>query len=1786
MPAGVTYKPGSIQGVSELNIANLTRPIFIVNAVNAAQLLKGSLKIECGCEAFSKANNAEKFENRFYLEYSNKIDSFISSPPYPIISPFLVITDVPDQVIPIGASDKRTIKITNTRLGSCKTFTFSDTHGKAKISTILGKLIETSDTTLVLQFGPKDFVKIGNKDSIFDRDEMIFLEEEIEALGCGAYSIVSIFSARWGCGNEFCQEAIESATIQFTKNPVSANLNFTSTPKSPSCICSREGATQELVIKNIGSGIADSVCIDLLSYLPNATQPLGIRMNSITISDSTNVDTILYEDRIVNCNTNQVDSLYSKVRICFKEIGINQEVKIKFKWFACLNSIDYTKQLNWYYSYNYYTKCSENSKRKKEFIPVVMPKISLPIVYLVSNFVNNISTIIDKNEYTLVNDIIFSKNPTNEKLFISLLLPCPLFLKDSQFVFDGKQPTVKNIRKTGTATLVELEYRAPFSTNQLSLNVKLIANCSDSCAKNFKVGEILDLISSCPFGSQVTKSIEAKICTYAQLSCPNDEGDCGSISLSGKKLTILCDSLTNAELIIPGYLSYKVNSKRVSLGERDSDNDRFKEAGVLDTQKISDHKFITGDTLLHEIEAKIIVDDKGHTFDSIVFLVANEILIDNARAIIQYYDVNEHKYYLDTIPPEHFIITPPTLVCGESKLVMSSLGVGEQISITPELLRLSNPSIPSNFRFEEGDSIFIRFYERATNTVNDRIVNLEFTYFAFLFDRQGHFLQPFNCGNEKQIFIQTTNSHKIEVGSGEANFCNKNFILPKVTVQGSRNLDNFFPYEFRSLSYISELNFITSTFVKMDSIKMNFFYTENTILIPIKSIVFIPKFSNGWKIDPADLINLKFDESHTIEIQGFGSVEDCASIGNNIHTATIVLKVSKDFDAKFHIDPDYINLLDEYTFSRLIQIKSYNGNQEINFINKTIVSSSKLLTWDANIGNVKQPGYFTFKCRSVKGLIDGFQIKSKNSALQIKHPDSSSFIIGPIDPSMKYVLNFCAINRSCDVDTILINSFWHCGEFKPESDTCAISIFRIPVLSELPEFELDVMQDDILSNLCDTLPEISIEIYNAAKGAAYNPVLDIEIPQNIKLVPSSLKIAYPSNAAFQSLPLPTWLGGNTYRWKLEDIIPILKSRGLSGVEDIPNNGLKIKLKAITECQSSVNGYFNFELMGENNCGVMSNSISKASKAIRIKGVNTPSTLSLDFNKDSTNICNDEFTFNVNIFASDSPSSDDTISILIPIGLNYVTGSFVVISNTTFQVPIQRITSNGTLLLFGFPIIVKPGDPIRFSFRIRNFSQLGCDNTLIPIQIYQIQNAFCQTLQHNCVVLVNRASSKLNINRSFPMINLNEFQIKSTLNKIKYELKYNISGIENHTDSSFCIALYYDFDKTGQLDSKDKLIKVFEIKYRDLSSNGTYTLNSDLDIRNLEGCAFISTTVNKSCMCSIDTIYYRLKDTLEDFNLDSVCFHSQLIIGVEQNSDYKYHWIGNNVPCDSCSKNAIQFNDSNSINKVQEFVLEELTKEGCVRRIHFSFFIHPLPLPLKKILLTCPNKAITINAGTRSNFAWRGLFSNPITSYTQSLIISKDSMILLDFWDENNCMSTDTFCLKVSKNLDTLFISNDTTIMYGDKAELHVSKGYQYKWSPSDFLDCVDCSDVISTPDRTTKYTVDITDSIGCTRSLVVTVSVLFPNCDSTTFYIPNAFSPNGDKHNDIFYVRGINLTKIHLIIYNRWGEEVFESFDLNKGWDGSYKNEVLGPDVFGYYLEVECIGGKKYSKKGNVSLLK
>ncbi len=141
------------------------------------------------------------------------------------------------------------------------------------------------------------------------------------------------------------------------------------------------------------------------------------------------------------------------------------------------------------------------------------------------------------------------------------------------------------------------------------------------------------------------------------------------------------------------------------------------------------------------------------------------------------------------------------------------------------------------------------------------------------------------------------------------------------------------------------------------------------------------------------------------------------------------------------------------------------------------------------------------------------------------------------------------------------------------------------------------------------------------------------------------------------------------------------------------------------------------------------------------------------------------------------------------------------------------------------------------------------------------------------------------------------------------------------------------------------------------------------------------------------------------------------------------------------------------------------------------------------------------------------------------------------------------------------------------------------WTPDDYLSCPDCQSTEAGPYYNFVYNVQSVDDKGCIANATIRVNVV----PKYVVFIPNAFTPNGDGVNDFFEVFGNKEAwkQFEVQVFNRIGEKVYESNDMNFKWDGAYKGVLLNPAVFVYVVKVVYLNN--YSEKifkGSLTLIR
>ncbi len=266
--------------------------------------------------------------------------------------------------------------------------------------------------------------------------------------------------------------------------------------------------------------------------------------------------------------------------------------------------------------------------------------------------------------------------------------------------------------------------------------------------------------------------------------------------------------------------------------------------------------------------------------------------------------------------------------------------------------------------------------------------------------------------------------------------------------------------------------------------------------------------------------------------------------------------------------------------------------------------------------------------------------------------------------------------------------------------------------------------------------------------------------------------------------------------------------------------------------------------------------------------------------------------------------------------------------------------------------------------------------------------------------------------------------------------------------------------------------------------------------------------------------------------------------------------------------------------------------GCADTLEQSFVANPLPVvQIMNDTLICEGDRITIWVTGGDQVLWTpstGLSTT--TSYTPEaspdLTTSYTAVVK---YLATGCRSLDDIQIFVQQAPDFAVYPSDTSIIIGELIAIKIDSlgDFNYNWSsvPTDeLMNCLTCTAPVIRPLENTNYTLQVTDTNSCfTEYYYVYVQVE----EKYSVDVPMAFTPTGNPENAVVYVKGWGIMKLlEFRIYNRYGNEVFYTNDINQGWDGTYKGKMQNIDSYAYVVTAEMWDGTIKTKKGTISLLR
>jgi len=263
-----------------------------------------------------------------------------------------------------------------------------------------------------------------------------------------------------------------------------------------------------------------------------------------------------------------------------------------------------------------------------------------------------------------------------------------------------------------------------------------------------------------------------------------------------------------------------------------------------------------------------------------------------------------------------------------------------------------------------------------------------------------------------------------------------------------------------------------------------------------------------------------------------------------------------------------------------------------------------------------------------------------------------------------------------------------------------------------------------------------------------------------------------------------------------------------------------------------------------------------------------------------------------------------------------------------------------------------------------------------------------------------------------------------------------------------------------------------------------------------------------------------------------------------------------------------------------------TSGTCSATATITVTVNPLPTVTAEASINpvCSGQSTTLSAQGASTYSW----SNGMSGQAINVIPNNTTTYSVT-GSIGGCTDTATVSITVYPSPDATVYTTDETCIdaYDGSAWVVVEGGeppYTYLWDTNGAFNEMDS--VINL--KPGEYSVTVTDSHNCSVVESVIIKPGTEYCYVIHVYVPNIFSPDGfgNEDNECLRVYGKGIETIDFTIFDRWGNEIFHTTDINEGWDGTYKGEPALVGDYTYFMKVVYVNGERESLKGHIYLIR
>ncbi len=1682
LPCQIEYVSGSVQGSFTKDESDLNQPVFTVPDLQVGATATIRIELFAPCDNLICIDNADVFFNTAIVRH-NLGQKETDSDFYVVETALPVITRIEAPILSGAKGEviERKIYIRNSRPGYLDSLRFIDTYKEGlEIKSDIGIDLSSSSGIFELLLTGNEFRRFGDGDDLFEFNEEICITETIKIDACGfdVSAIRSDLHVEWGCQNSICpspfipQTALINLEFNITEGPILEVFPFV---QNPCCYCSTDPTQQSILIRNLDNfHFASTIVLSVSTegYDGSFFQDVPIEME--TSSGTISLSPFYSISEGNSCSSGE--SFFRRFYVIIPEIAPGEEVILSWNTIFCNHEDCNDKLYEWDYAFTYSKECTIPGDVFHFDGAVAISE--LPYLLVTSFGDSPDFEYLDQEliELRIASPFLDKKSGT---LDVSIEFSCQLDVTEEDWLFGGVSPSSisESTSNISGNFVYDLQYDLPLDFTNDTIRFEVQFLCTDNCDDGF-CEEVF--ISSClsPCESEI---FLFDIITTTSLNFDECNNECLIQSCDFQIFSYDCN-IPICETVIDGYLDSSFELYRLNIGEADNDNDHFADgSGEVDLSLIRLDRAITGDTIRAEINAEVIIDLPGASFEKGILDITTKMIRSNGLDL-----TFQFLEYAKLIHPAIGFINFSTSLeiidasSGNSYLcddvpyfTLDSSGIR---AYDIDLTRLINRGcdIPIDYKYENGDSIkliadFFINYNIKSLLLNYGSIELEFLNVNSIFngqleDQSDLFVcqcprKNMEVANYKTVV--TTNGVDIDCCYGESAAGGFSKILKFGT------FTDFFPYEYKPavilenllMPRVEGLSLLESKLISVrsnDEIVLVDMGSPSTYIdIDLSNVINdtieienAENVSGFYKLNPTKDLNLSWDDNLELRVLFNYKNENCLFQGDvdypgkkeiefapgilhtnfevNLEHQTILLGKQPVLDLN-------IDLCEVTSFSDRIEWEFQLSNT---IFNNALLDSFTENIWFHPISENEQLSQFV-----LEDIDNGIQIDKTNDIFQI----------GRLYQEEIKNFRLTAINASCTQEEIRFRFGWACESYTSiDSSSCFED--EVLCLGTSPPGVVDMLIDSSSTSapLCDTMPWLEIEIFNAGLGPLVNLELSAILPFGLFIEENTSQIEYTSGTQnFISISDPIDMSNNIVVWSIDKDVLDIQTEGLQGVNSFPQNSITFRFKTRTNCDFISGSRIIYDIAANKLCGEPSNTVSKISGKLQIFDAVPSYTASIGIEHQQVSPCSDTLEIQINILANSITGFEDNLAVQLPEGLSYVPGSCS--GDLSDCNPIQ----NDNLLVW--PLSAGLQD-LSINFQLIGLEDQDCDLLFIPIYTTTQIDATCLTDNMTCGLKISTGEIIARIPIKRPIFEIDNIEISDLeSDNTVSSLNITISNQGEENSDSVRLSLYLDDDRNGTVSDGDIFIADYSFDEHIENGNQIELLISNLDLTIDQLCQIIILIdEDKNCICIPDEGLNDKPIIIKESDIHTICSGDSILIGIDSLMDHNYQWQSSkHISCSECSVTSFSAINPGFQKETFFLTLEDINKDGC--QVHYIFQVDVAPQPRiwSEAHEICLGEETTILASDASNYNWEGDGIVDPSLQVQIVSPSQTSNYYVSITDHYGCTAVDSAEVIVI-DLPVVSAGEDILLCFGQQAQLEVmdpDSSFEYAWFPgSPFLD--------------------------------------------------------------------------------------------------------------------------------------